>query len=143
MTCRSVLIALFLLIVGTALSFSQIPEKANQIRSVPMPGEEAVSSNNTVHSSRKTDQREGLLGWYDSVSDKTIHRCPFAISCSRFAEKAVKRHGFIPGLIIFMDRHLIRENPGARNRYARVYRDGRILLDDSYYLTGLKREETD
>ena len=70
---------------------------------------------------------------------QSIDRCPFHISCSRFAEKAVERFGFVRGVALFVDRHFYREHAGALRLYPlrETWSGGRIKLklDDSFYLS--------
>ena len=70
---------------------------------------------------------------------QSIDRCPFHISCSHFAEKAVERFGFVRGVALFVDRHFYREHAGAPRLYPlrETWSGGRIKLklDDSFYLS--------
>lgn len=73
---------------------------------------------------------------YQKKSDHiSIHRCPFKRSCSNYAEFAIRYYGLVPGLVVFLDRYLYRENIAARHHYPRsVSTDGRLLLDDEWFL---------
>jgi putative component of membrane protein insertase Oxa1/YidC/SpoIIIJ protein YidD len=73
------------------------------------------------------------------VSTHSIQRCPFHISCSNFALEAIKRHGFLVGLCMFVDRNLYRENPGAYAAYDLIETSaGALKLDDRFFLGDLK-----
>lgn len=73
------------------------------------------------------------------IASQSTDRCPFHISCSHFAEKAVERFGFVRGVALFIDRHYFREHAGAIHLYSlrETYRNNRIKLklDDSFYLS--------
>lgn len=74
------------------------------------------------------------------VATQSTERCPFHISCSHFAEKAVERFGLVRGVALFIDRHYFREHAGALRLYPlrEAWRRGRIRpkLDDSFFLSG-------
>ena len=78
------------------------------------------------------------------ISSQSTDRCPFHISCSHFAEKAVERFGFVQGVALFIDRHFFREHVGARQYYAlrETLVSNRITLklDDSFYLADKRGE---
>lgn len=78
------------------------------------------------------------------IASQSTDRCPFHISCSHFAEKAVERFGFVRGVALFIDRHYFREHADALNLYLlrETWRNNRIKLklDDSFYLSD-KRDE--
>ena len=79
------------------------------------------------------------LGFYRKhVSAESIDRCPFVISCSYFAERAIRTHGFLSGIGLFVDRHFFREHPGASLYYGlqETMRGSRVKLklNDSYFL---------
>ena len=78
------------------------------------------------------------------IASQSTDRCPFHISCSHFAEKAVERFGFVQGVALFIDRHYFREHAGAIHLYSlrETWRNNRIKLklDDSFYLSD-KRDE--
>ncbi len=75
------------------------------------------------------------IGLYrDHMSGHSISRCPFAVSCSRFAAEAVERHGAV-GLLLFIDRYFYREHAFAFNHYPfRILHGGFLKLDDTPYL---------
>jgi hypothetical protein len=69
-----------------------------------------------------------------SLSGRSVSRCPFEISCSRFASMAIERHGFL-GYLIFMDRYFYRENAAAFSLYTRKSTpNNTIKLDDKIFL---------
>ena len=78
------------------------------------------------------------------IASQSTDRCPFHISCSHFAEKAVERFGFVRGVALFIDRHFFREHAGALHLYPlrETWINNRIKLklDDSFYLSD-KRDE--
>ena len=80
----------------------------------------------------------GLIRWYQrDISTRSISRCPFSISCSNYAARAVERHGLLVGVCLFIDRNLYRENAGMVARYSLVEgADGALRLDDGFFLTG-------
>ncbi len=77
-----------------------------------------------------------LIHSYQNDSGKnSIHRCPFKLSCSYYAEMTISRYGLFPGLVVFLDRYYYREHAAARHLYPRVVAsDGLLLLDDTGYL---------
>ena len=78
------------------------------------------------------------------IGSQSTDRCPFHISCSHFAEKAVERFGFVRGVALFIDRHYFREHAGALQLYPlrESWRNNRIKLklDDSFYLSNKQDE---
>ncbi len=78
------------------------------------------------------------------IASQSTDRCPFRISCSHFAEKAVERFGFFRGVALFIDRHFFREHVGALHLYPlrETWRNNRIKLklDDSFYLSDRRDE---
>lgn len=72
-----------------------------------------------------------IQGYQHSHRDVSIARCPYAVSCSRFALESIQTHGFALGTLLFVDRFFYRENTSARERYRLVRQGGRLLLDDS------------
>lgn len=79
-----------------------------------------------------------LIRYYQkSISTNSISRCPFAISCSRYALEAIKRKGLLPGMCYFIDRNMYREHDFIINYYdLTVMPDESLKLDDGYYLYG-------
>ena len=73
------------------------------------------------------------------IATQSTERCPFHISCSHFAEKAVERFGLVRGAALFIDRHYFREHVGALHLYPlrETWRNHRIKLklDDSFFLS--------
>ena len=72
------------------------------------------------------------------IAGESTSRCPFHISCSRFAQSAITRHGSIKGVAMFIDRYFFREHMGSQLYYPlrETWRGKflRLKLDDSYYL---------
>jgi len=72
------------------------------------------------------------------IAPQSIPRCPFRISCSRFAESAIKTRGIVRGMALFIDRHFFREHPGAIHHYewSEIATENGIVfkLDDSSFL---------
>ncbi|MCK4791040.1 MAG: membrane protein insertion efficiency factor YidD [Desulfobacteraceae bacterium] len=81
---------------------------------------------------------EKLIHWYQNrIASKSIHRCPYLISCSNYALRAVQERGLLVGSLYFIDRNLYRENPGIWQYYPLMETSDRGLkLDDTFYLTG-------
>ncbi|MFW5741043.1 MAG: membrane protein insertion efficiency factor YidD, partial [Myxococcota bacterium] len=48
---------------------------------------------------------------------KSVARCPYRVSCSRYALRQIERHGFVVGFAYFLDRFLFRENEEALRHY--------------------------
>lgn len=79
----------------------------------------------------------GIRGYQEGSGRRSVSRCPFAISCSRFAVRAIRRHGPVLGLLLFIDRHLYRENPATPYMYPLTEMKNRTLkLNDAYFLYG-------
>ncbi len=76
------------------------------------------------------------LNYYNThVSPKSIARCPFKISCSAFARKAINKYGFFLGSAMFFDRFLYREHKHAIEYYKKTLTDEGVLkLNDTLYL---------
>ncbi|MCB2212585.1 membrane protein insertion efficiency factor YidD [bacterium] len=106
---------------------------------VPMPGEAKTWSNTVAHNSRFDESMltNPLLHWYQHQSARTVSRCPFKTSCSRYALVSFETKGPILGLLFFIDRHYFREH-----RYVSLYyrpalnTAGQKRLDDDFFLTG-------
>lgn len=81
---------------------------------------------------------EKLIYWYQNrLSRRSIHRCPYLISCSNYTLRAIQENGLGMGILQFIDRNLYRENPGIWQYYPLVETSDRGLkLDDTFYLTG-------
>jgi len=101
---------------------------------------------NPCFSPVKTDNHSYQVGqllsskaiWFyrNHIASQSISRCPFYISCSRYAEIAIAKNGFVKGTSLFIDRHFFREHLGAFQYYElRTREDTNMLkLDDTYYL---------
>jgi hypothetical protein len=73
-----------------------------------------------------------------SISNKSVSRCPFEISCSRFTAIAIKQYGIF-GITLFIDRYFYRENSSAYSLYSRKEtKNGFVKLDDKIYLQPFK-----
>jgi len=73
--------------------------------------------------------------YQSSISDKSVSRCPFEISCSRFARTAIEKYSLL-GYAIFVDRYFFRENAGAFSLYTKkLTANGIVKLDDKIYLS--------
>jgi putative component of membrane protein insertase Oxa1/YidC/SpoIIIJ protein YidD len=79
-----------------------------------------------------------MIRFYQTdINPNSVSRCPFRVSCSNFAIRAVKRYGFVPGILIFVDRLFYRENMGAFEYYPKIRNSrNQSRLDDTYFLTG-------
>ena len=77
-----------------------------------------------------------LIRFYQrKIGAKSINRCPFYISCSNYAQQAVRKHGLVAGVCLFIDRHLFRENAAGGGHYEMRANDkGQMKLDDSFFL---------
>ncbi len=64
------------------------------------------------------------------IGSKTIHRCPFEISCSHFLTISIKNHGAIKGTALFLDRYFFRENAFIPSHYEAVIKGNRIVYRD-------------
>ncbi len=64
------------------------------------------------------------------IGSKTIHRCPFEISCSHFLTISIKNHGTIKGTALFLDRYFFRENAFIPTHYEAVIKDNRVVYRD-------------
>lgn len=79
-----------------------------------------------------------LIRLYEQkISTQSISRCPFYISCSKYAHQAVRKYGVLIGICLFIDRHFYRENSMIYRHYKLRETDTGVLkLDDSFYLLG-------
>lgn len=70
-----------------------------------------------------------LFGGYHLVlSSQDMPACNFSPSCSRFAQRAIGRCGFVEGALLSLDR-LLRDHPLAIPFYPRAA-EGHLLRDD-------------
>ncbi len=84
-----------------------------------------------------------LIRFYQTdISPNSISRCPFLVSCSNFALRAIESHGVVAGTLLFIDRIYFRENPDAHLFYP-MKRDARLFprLDDTFFLDGEAHDE--
>ncbi len=71
-----------------------------------------------------------IAGYRTNVGPASVKRCPFAVSCSLYADGLVRRYGVF-GLFAFLDRFFLREHPFAFALYALTpTEDGALRLDD-------------
>ncbi|MBC8549262.1 MAG: membrane protein insertion efficiency factor YidD [Candidatus Brocadiales bacterium] len=82
------------------------------------------------------DRQSSFLETTDSfyqgrIGAKTIHRCPFNVSCSQYAKVSIKKYGWIKGLALFLDRYFYRENISISKKYPKVYKENRIVYEDT------------
>lgn len=80
-----------------------------------------------------TDVARAAIRFYQTdIGSRSVARCPYAVSCSRFAANAIERDGLLLGLLSFVDRFFFRENAAALQHYgwARTA-DGQTRLDDT------------
>ena len=79
-----------------------------------------------------------LIRFYQAnIGPNSVSRCPFLISCSNFALQAIEKYGFLPGILLFIDRIYYRENPHAAFYYPKRRNNQNYLkLDDSFFLYG-------
>ncbi len=78
----------------------------------------------------------GMIHWYrHDLATRSVSRCPFAVSCSHFAERAIRERGFLIGVTLFIDRNLYRENTAMGTLYPIIQcSDGVLRLDDGFFL---------
>jgi len=77
-----------------------------------------------------------LISFYQQdVSTQSVSRCPFLISCSYYTHLAIDNHGFLVGILYFIDRNQYRENIEIRQHYfIKELTVGVLKLDDSFFL---------
>ena len=69
------------------------------------------------------------------IGPNSISRCPFHISCSNYAQQAIKKYGLVLGISVFIDRYFYREHPGSFWHYGlKESENGVLKLDDSFFL---------
>ncbi len=64
------------------------------------------------------------------IGSKTIHRCPFEVSCSKYLIQSVENHGWIKGTALFIDRYFYRENSSISTNYESIINGNRVLYKD-------------
>ncbi len=101
-----------------------VPDSSSiRIRSTPPPQSFFVSLTNSAISLYQRD-----------ISTQSISRCPFEISCSRFAIRSIADHGVF-GVALFIDRYFYRENIESFINYKLIKtNNGLLKLDDKLYL---------
>lgn len=127
----------FSLFVGVSLGLTLDLVGQDEMISEPWD-RETVREDSNLAGLRKIFFAEKLLDWYQKkVSTQSISRCPFAISCSDYTRRAIRKHGLIIGTAYFIDRNFYRENVESYRWYPLLEFQGGILkLDDAYYLYG-------
>jgi len=68
--------------------------------------------------------------YQSKIGSKTIHRCPFETSCSKFLQISVEEHGALKGFALFLDRYFYRENVMIPQNYEAVVRNNRVVYRD-------------
>jgi len=68
--------------------------------------------------------------YQSKVGSKTIHRCPFEISCSKFLRISVEKHGAVKGFTLFLDRYFYRENTMIPHNYEAVVKNNKVVYRD-------------
>ena len=69
--------------------------------------------------------------YQERIGEKTIHRCPFNVSCSQFFKSSLKKYGMIKGLALFLDRYFYRENISIPSNYAKLNKGNRVVYEDA------------
>ena len=74
---------------------------------------------------------EGANNQYQMrIGSKTIHRCPFEVTCSHFLTKSVEQHGIFKGTALFLDRYFYRENKFVPMHYESIIRYDKVVYRD-------------
>ena len=124
-------------LVSAAMAFVALPASA-QLRE-PEPWEPdlappaAISTTPAPGFHPVTDVARAAIRFYQTdIGSRSVARCPYAVSCSRFAANAIEQDGLLLGLLSFVDRFFFRENAAALQHYgwARTA-DGQTRLDDT------------
>lgn len=68
--------------------------------------------------------------YQSKVGSKTIHRCPFEISCSKYLRISIEKHGAVKGFALFLDRYFYRENTMIPHNYEAVVRNNKVVYRD-------------
>ena len=68
--------------------------------------------------------------YQSKIGSKTIHRCPFEVSCSHFLTASIKNHGPLKGTALFLDRYFYRENMDIPSHYEAVVKNNRLVYND-------------
>jgi putative component of membrane protein insertase Oxa1/YidC/SpoIIIJ protein YidD len=112
------------------------PERAPEEPFEPsLEAEEAPAAPLTAGFRPLADLTLRLVRYYQTeIGVHSIARCPYAVSCSRYAVGQIERHGALVGLAYFLDRFFYRENASALGLYgAAVAPDGSLKLDDGAF----------
>lgn len=74
---------------------------------------------------------EKAVAFYqEDISQHSIKRCPFTVSCSNYFITEVKNKGLLRGFANFIDRYFYRENRFLNNKYKTIIQN-RVLFDDT------------
>lgn len=121
-------------------SFCQSQVQLDVIAEPWEPGEENIFEISQINQHPPTtnfifELLDNSISFYQkNIAQRSIHRCPFKISCSAFAKTAISQYGIV-GLAMFLDRYYFRENKLAFIYYKRVEeKNGILKLDDSPFL---------
>lgn len=100
----------------------------------PFPQEASEYSNSRLEDN--TYDSNLLMKFYQTqISSKTLHRCPFKTTCSKYLYLSVKKQGFLLGTISFVDRFFYRENINSYHHYEKIETNkGVIKLNDDFFL---------
>ena len=111
-------------------------QELEPIRDAWEPSDNTKFSNDTAKpQSIYLDIANSLISFYKKdISNGSISRCPFVISCSSFCKEALNSYG-IWGLVLFIDRYFYRENFDAFSHYKLIgTKSGVLKLDDTLFL---------
>lgn len=72
-----------------------------------------------------------IVSFYQvKISSKSIERCPFTISCSKFLITEIDNHRIMKGFALFIDRYFYRENISIPKHYP-LKINNKFLYDDT------------
>ena len=117
------------LVFSEAVEDSWEPEERRTVASLPLRSFSLLTEVSVL-----------LISFYQTeISPQSISRCPFKISCSTFAKRAIEEYGLF-GLAMFIDRYYYRENHEVFAHYRLVVsKEGILKLDDAPFL--FKKDE--
>ena len=79
--------------------------------------------------------KNSIKMYQNKIAVKSTSRCPYHISCSNYALKALEKYNFYYAFLLFIDRNLYREHFSAYGYYNYIiYEDNRLKLDDTFFL---------
>lgn len=117
------LIRLFVFIL--AFFLFQVPFLAFSCDNEPVPGPGTPPSQTSHQKESAGGVGAWLAGFFaNHISPVDGNRCPCNPSCSAYSAEAFRKHGFLMGWFMTVDR-LIRE--GDEGRFSSIDRQGRIL----------------